>query len=112
MDKFFTPNDFRYFHNGKLEPVMACDLANAKLERQGISVTGYHYDSIDVAHNFSSIKEFRSSTTHKALLINIEPIETCKHPIEKVTTRIDWQGRYKCECGFIVVPSGFKGIEE
>lgn len=45
--------------------------------------------------------------THKALLINIEPIEKCKHPKEKVKLW-DCGINYECECGAQVEPAEFK----
>ncbi len=52
--------------------------------------------------------------THRALLINIEPIVKCEHPIEKVnfkqfgTFSTDY---YQCECGARMKPKQFEEIK-
>lgn len=62
--------------------------------------------------------------THQALLVCIEPIESCKHPKEKVSSKIlipdGWRGDFKdpmystwfaCECGVIVQPKDFEEVK-
>lgn len=62
----------------------------------------------------------KNFTTHKALLINIEPIEKCTHPKEKVTgTGImnvypqtkKLLPQFECDCGAKVRPKEFEAIE-
>lgn len=113
MIKFFNAEDFAYSFEGRLTSTMARDLANAKLEREGRVVYGGKFclggEWSFVSHNNVPPK----TNTHKALLINIEPIEQCKHPAQKV---IGMQGpgliaEFKCECGVKVKPKGFEVIE-
>lgn len=53
-------------------------------------------------------------TSHKAILINIEPIEKCNHPKEKVHWKFYKESYYEqrhtewhCECGARVQPESF-----
>lgn len=53
-----------------------------------------------------------SGMTFKAILINIEPLEKCTHPKEKIETyTVGTMGephvRYKCYCGASVTPKEF-----
>lgn len=55
--------------------------------------------------------------THKALLINIEPIEKCNHPKEKVRrfsgAHVEGEniGFFVCECGAKVHPCSYEEIK-
>lgn len=77
--KFFKPEDFSPGFgtwNGSREE--AAEWANKKLEKEGQKVDGF------ITRNGFPHIEFStgySNTTHKALLINIEPIEVCDHII-------------------------------
>ena len=119
--KFFTPEDFRneIMPNGWISCNDATKCANAKLEREGIKAWIYK-SKIGEILNITSIEGYRSDLyADSALLINIEPIEKCKHPKEKVklsqifTIRNNTQHggpmeEYKCECGARVQPASFE----
>lgn len=53
----------------------------------------------------------------RAILINIEPIQKCEHPKEKVDYNIKmlsesrYGGEYLCECGAKVEPVEFRAVE-
>jgi len=109
--KFFKPSDFA---GSGHEPFAqyAADEANAKLEREGKVVCGY--ESIKT---WDQVKPDYSNT-HKALLINIEPIEKCTHPSEKVGpyTSMDVLNNkaehyFRCECGAKVKPKSYEVVE-
>lgn len=76
--KFFEPEDFytKGEDDTRRTPLEACEIANAKLEQKGRIVIGSPETNWDEGGN--------KIETHKALLINIEPIEKCKHPRSKV----------------------------
>lgn len=118
--KFFKPEDFPYdAHPDEKVDEWAAKHANAKLEREGKVVFGHNQNESGISHNWTRIKNEGHNLT--ALLINIEPIEKCKHPKEKVTYTPyshqntldpnDWA--YVCKCGARVTPSSFvtKGEE-
>lgn len=104
--KFFKPDDFDF---DTLE--QCANFANAKLEREGKTVYTDH-----ITDPFWS-DENDKYETHKALLINIEPIEKCEHPKNKIIRRrVDFSVInqvatniiYECECGARVEPESFK----
>lgn len=104
--KFFKPEDFlpgNDFYKITWDDVVRkqlADRANAKLEREGKVVFG-----IPGADLWE--EALYSSSTHTAVLINIEPIEKCTHPAEKVVqTTIDFQ----CPCGAKLKPKTFEEI--
>lgn len=117
---FFKPKDFElvkiYPHEEAL--ISIANLANAKLERKGKVV---YASDLSVVEWYSETPEFKP--THKALLINIEPIEKCKHPAEKVKSKseaiygafigqlIKLDSWYECECGAKVKPKEFEESE-
>jgi len=76
-NEIFKPSDFA---GSGHEPFAqyAADEANAKLEREG-KVVYSEKDENDVHWPFHQV-DFQGST-HKALLINIEPIEKCMHTV-------------------------------
>lgn len=127
MKPFFTDNDFE----GDIEitlghtmgPMIGCkktvekvskaitidkavELANAKLEREGTLIYGQELLNCGWGSSKSPVDKY------KALLINVEPIGACKHPVEKVSSRMFMEihgsgavtsGSHKygyfCECG-------------
>ncbi len=127
--KFFETSDFEFFYEDRLEPVMARDLANAKLKRDGVVI----YGNLRGDGTLSCGKPF--ANTHKALLINIEPIEesvnyqelyedlktkweeynktldACTHPAKNISivhnlkTSVSY---YECSCGVEVKPKTFE----
>lgn len=121
--KFFMAEDFRFSEknlNGtmNLEPAeRMAHIANAKLLREAKVVYG-SYNSVDSHGNWTSDVN-KTIDTHKALLINVEPIEKCEHPINKCY----WTGTYikstlekntplfKCECGNEVTPAKFEEVK-
>lgn len=118
MIDFFKDEDFPLACNSafiKAEYVVG--IANNKLEREGrivYSVPGRASESAwsDMKCGFN---------LYSALLINIQPIEKCEHPIEKVKNQLGTQKTvgiyapmqlmYKCECGAEVIPYTFKEIK-
>lgn len=124
--KFFKPEDFQFaanidmFHGYEMKCAkLSAEAANVKLEREGKVVYSEH-------KGWSSWNPIQDYTlTHKALLICIEPIEKCKHPVEKIkvkpyTVRCEtqdaqdkfgWLARYQCECGAKVKPKEFEVCE-
>jgi hypothetical protein len=120
--KFFKPEDFKfsdgppktfqYMVNDSVSIEEAARVANAKLEREGkVVYTNVHKLNL-TWYESNSCKE----DTHKALLINIEPIETCKHPKEKVCSIRNIMNAneiicWKCECGAKVQPKEFEEVK-
>ena len=99
-----------------------CDFANQKLLRHAEVVYGFPKDQPTVKYyvgRWASVdKGFYSlPATHKALIINIEPIEKCKHeqikvnpnPLKKEFTQEDLC-LYECSCGAKVKPIGFEEV--
>lgn len=69
--------------------------ANEKLEKEGVTV--YNYKKSE-----NGWFEHKSQyNTEKALLINIEPVEKCRHPSKSTTTFVDSFGVLwnQCKCG-------------
>lgn len=123
--KFFKPEDFdREFLNTATSVTteliahsLACEIANTKLEREGKVVESVLMDdgSWYASTNGCMMK------THKALLINIEPIEACNHPKEKVRPdctiyvingfTTGGENHFRCECGAKLKPLTFEEIK-
>jgi hypothetical protein len=117
--KFFQPEDFYVF--GQLDtlctPMEAAEIGNAKLEREGRVVFG-------VSENSMFWTGLSDNDTHKGLLVNIQPIEKCSHPVDKVNRKEHYYQHglitgpketthfgtnYECSlCGKIVKPGGFE----
>ncbi len=96
--KFFKPEDFE--DGSLISASCAAGRANAKLVREGKIAYGcLASDGLVISMD--------KDNTHKYLQINIEPIEACTHPAEKVTKNLaagmamgeDWYNLYTCECG-------------
>lgn len=114
--KFFKPNDFYHEHWINLNsikpisPVDAAVYANEKIEREGKVLYG---NADRPMITWFECQEKKDS--HKALLINIEPLEKCTHPAKAIfiyretpDSPIGW----KCdECGARVEPSEFKEVK-
>ena len=154
VTKFFKPEQFAALTGSYINlQEIASNIANSILEREGKVV---YADNVEGDIVFTSDKS--TSDTHRALLINIEPIEKisptynhaidweslkancrsledlaqavqpwlktkpdvepieqCKHPEEKVQQRPDGLrsgGVYMCECGAKVKPSAFEVVDE
>lgn len=121
---FFKPEDFiPNFFEHLIHPRTAAELANAKIEKEGMAVFGspkgtsttYVSGQIWNTHNDGTHRD-----THKALLINIEPLEICTHPKEKVKHHLGkgingpfetYRQYFECDCGVIVKPIAFKEIK-
>ena len=106
--KFFKPEDFKYISKELCEDAANC--ANAKLEREGEVVYNFQ-DSLE----YGWFKEHKFNNTHKALVINIEPVVKCDHAKEKVKRTIDYsynntsyKESWHCECGVEVSPTAFE----
>lgn len=119
---FFKPEDFDFkkYFNWKYEDI-EIDLAkacNQKLEREAIVVYGKHNSWGE--YGFHTNKDLKfldgSLSDKKALLINIEPIEKCKH--ESTIMEYAVSGKlpppfFKCiNCGAKVKPTAFESIND
>jgi hypothetical protein len=107
--KFFKPEDFAGSgYDPEFFPEYATNVANAKLEREGRVVYSKRHG------NIWELGQHEDDTV-KALLINIEPIEKCTHPRDKVIQEDLYSGaltnRFKCECGAKVKPKSFEVVE-
>lgn len=128
MKPFFTDNDFEgdieitlghtmgpmLGHKETVEKVSksltidkAVELANAKLEREGVVVYGHELDSrlwkTERSRYSKNNGMVMTPEPYKALLICVEPIqplEPCKHPPEKIKQYTTPYGSFlMCECG-------------
>ncbi len=114
--KFFIASDFEIGRQYTQEEF--ADLANAKLEREGKVVCTY-WNSPGLPDDDSewTVKEKVGESHYKALLINIEPIEMCTHPSEKIhhLCQSDQDEyitiKFECECGARVRPKSFEVCE-
>lgn len=114
---FFKSEDFECHDN---DPNSLAKTSNSKLAREGKVV----YAKV-VRFDFAQWKVDSEDCTHKALLINIEPLEMCAHPKDKVKSYLNTEALYKsgnldlhaymnfyqCECGTRVEPTSFKECE-
>lgn len=101
--KFFKPDDFKERMNIGDPFERMADVANHKLEREGVDVYRTDIDPYwkPFGHN--------NQPTKRALLINIEPIEKCTHPEKSVNPKQDIGGIwFECACGARVKPKGFE----
>lgn len=111
--RFFEPNDFKdMFYNSTLPHVQmeaAANLANDKIWREGQPVYAFYTD-----RNSWHICSEAKNAKRRALLINLETIETCNHPREKVKYK-DYVhnefNQFVCECGAKVKPKEFEEIK-
>jgi hypothetical protein len=112
--KFFKPEDFNLGADvGFVEVTSAALMANAKLERKGEKCFG----SV-ISGGWQQDEDDRYHQTHKALLINIEPIVKCEHPVEKIKKAsphyLDGHLAHYyffCDCGAKVKPKSFEVCE-
>lgn len=111
MNKFFKPQDFYHAHwstvkhTGFILPIDAAIYANAKLELEGKVVY-----SNTVQHTWHNVNKPYPTEDYKGLIINIERMDKCTHPKEKVfSIYMDvTSAEFKCECGVRVKPSGYE----
>lgn len=109
--KFFTPEDFEPCSQTLTAAGMA-DRANTKIEKEGRVVYGDESYQTNLSNWDCQSDE---TTTHKALLICVEPIEKCTHPNEKVNIKtggLETPLIFKCECGAKVKATAFEEIPE
>lgn len=104
--KFFKPEDFEIIIGWT--NIEACKdvalIANAKLEREGKVVFGAN-------KWWRELELTNQEPSHKALLINIEAIEKCSHPIEKIRANDpNVIHGFVCLCGAKVKPREFEEI--
>jgi hypothetical protein len=88
-----------------------CSECSAKLEREGKVVYGWDHSTY-----WRPCKTDCDKPSKQALLINIDSIEECKHPLKKVKRRPDPLNggltvNYICDCGAILVPTSFEEIK-
>lgn len=119
MSKFFKPEDFLTLlthHSSINTEDFAATIANEKLEREGVVV----YDCGNGLTTYDENYDPRYKPAYRALLINIQPIERCKHPKEKVQIdKVISQGitlygdilMFFCECGVRVEPNSFEEVK-
>lgn len=113
---FFKPEDFIY---GFLETERChaiAEIANAKLEKEGTVVYTEYRNEVVLNETKAWVTYKTTGGTHKALLINIEPMSKCEHPKEKV--KVIKEGyvyaddtNFQCECGAVVRPSVFEEVK-
>ncbi len=109
MLKFFKPEDFHYQYDHMLTPERASDRANAKLEAEGKVVYNTYADK--QLETWQQLNNPEGLFKIKALLINIEPVEECKHPEDKISTYANGIAEYLCRlCGTRVKPTKFEEI--
>lgn len=112
--KFFKPEDFGVLYLDGIQRSACAAYANAMLEKEGKVV--YCLPGILGSPQYlwdTEMKQQPKTYSHIALLINIEPIEPCKHPSEKVESYYAEACRletkyFKCECGLKVKAIGFE----
>lgn len=118
--KFFKVKDIIRLYENMPDDVIWCeylvDRLNTKLFNSGRVVYGQSTDQrywTDI--NDPSTQYVYPESDIKALLINIEPIEQCKHPKEKVKYLEAESEKYVsfwfCECGVKVQPKGFEEVK-
>jgi hypothetical protein len=121
--KFFKPEDFKSFG---LSPKhydldLLAHLCNIKLERNSQVVYGdrgqfeWLFVKKKDEKDFLAMNSNFKNSYYKALLINIEPIAKCNHPIEKIYQTINanvMKSYCKCECGVEMRPTAFEPIEK
>lgn len=82
--KFFNPDDFnpnRSTIYGDLRKAdEASKIANEKLEREGKVIRNTSINGESFNQGWSTAKTY--GDTHQALLINIESLDQCDHPID------------------------------
>lgn len=107
--EFFTEKDFE--GSGISHTATAAAIANDKLEREAKIV--YTHCLERTWRQIPWDHEKQRGVIFKALLINIEPVERCKHPKEKVTTNLEYgfEWTHICICGAKVQPSIFEEIK-
>lgn len=90
---FFKIEEFATCHCHSSITKMNCDYANAKLQEwlKDAKVVYGKYAKIN-GHGLSLSEKREPEDTHKALIINIEPIEQCKHVGEFIYTKITNDG--------------------
>lgn len=109
--KFFKWEDFLGRGIDGASILKAVDAANAKLEREGKIIEiehGYIMGPIGKIGETTKV-----SSKSKALLINIETIEACTHPEEKVKPDVNTifvEHLFKCECGAKLKPKTFEVV--
>jgi hypothetical protein len=103
--KFFKPEDFEayYLMDPRANTTGAlASMANAKLEKEAQVVYGNFGIN---GHN--EITHPDRNPAHKALLLNIESVNLCKHPKEKIIYYDEYSQFWQCECGVNVEPLFF-----
>lgn len=104
--KFFTSDDFEMQH---YSPEQAAAFANGKLEREG----KLFYCQIDKYGLCDVSRGLRGDHTHRALVINLGPLEKCKHEPHKIIHVGTYPNYlyYECECGAAVRPTKFEEVK-
>lgn len=106
--KFFNAKELEYMYetmpNNCIWAEYLADYLNNRLNLEGRIVIGSPLSNWNECGN--------RIETHKALLINIEPIENCKHESHKVSieySKLNKISYYLCgECGVEVIPNSFE----
>lgn len=125
MTKFFNPEDFKSIkydlgdnefsicHFTDVTAQTIANQANKLIEEKAIRVLQTKTSNNTWVECYSL--DFGSSDVglHKALLINIEEINPCNHPKEKVKLEGSFMGSlyqkyYKCACGVEVIPNSYE----
>lgn len=121
--EFFKPSDFEKYLTDAYTQQLSADLANEKLEKEAKPVFGSpngKSTTYVAGQIWNTYNDVTQRNTHKALLINIEPLEICTHPKEKVKHHLGkgingpfepFRQYFECDCGVIVKPIAFKEIK-
>lgn len=112
---FFKPEDFP-IEFGQHDQSLAAHAANVKLQEEGRVFYSYGSQDLWYSENEAANETKSQVDSVKGVLINIEPLEKCDHPVEKVESYSfchDPKSKYfKCECGSVVRPQKFYEVEE
>lgn len=123
MNWKFEPSDFLRLYERRPINEFASELANAKLQEWIKDAKVVYRQPGFGGHSWQENLHDASNRTHKALLINIEPIEKCKHEASNIVAFDHYaiNGTYRgpmrdksgitykcCSCGARVTPSGFE----
>lgn len=110
---FFKPEDFDDIPiNETWDTSIVANRANAKLEREGTIVYGILSHTIDASNTKWDTNKIEVDT-HKALLLNVEPIEKCKHDKNKLAFGgvHNAEFTFRCDCGAKVKPTAFEEVK-
>jgi len=111
---FFTPEDF---HRGPLSigsSKIAAELANIKLSKQRVVYANEHCAGLEEAAWWplsTYDREHGHNTTHRALLVNIQPVECAHDAVKGIINYGEYKDEYTCvDCNAKLKPTGWRVI--